>query len=201
MPPKDKRAYVSPLRERQAATTRDRIVAAAITLLAEHPETELSHETVALAAGIATRTVYRHFPSRSRLLDSIWDEIDQRLGLSTLPTSGSAELLAAIPNLFALLDANAAIVNALITTHAGHEMSLRTGDRRLRAIEAALADDTRGMARAERDRLIGLVRVLTSPMTWHVLRQKTRVTGNEPARAVVWAIEQLLGVGQRSAGA
>ena len=192
MPPKAKRTYSSPLREQQAATTRDRIVAAAITLLTESTRADLSHETVALAAGIATRTVYRHFPARADLLDATWEEIDRRLGLSELPETNSADLLAAIPRLFARLDANARVVTALITTSVGHEMSQRTGSRRLRAIESALASDTRAMPRRQRARVIALARVLTSPMTWYLLRQKTHVTGDEPARAVAWAIESLL---------
>jgi hypothetical protein len=99
--------------------------------------------------------------------------------------------------LFARLDANAALVNALITSNTGHEMSRRTGERRLEAIERSLADETSHLPRAERNRLIGLVRVLTSPMTWHVLHEKTRVTGDEPARAVMWALRQLIAATER----
>lgn len=194
MSPKQKRSYSSPLRQQQAATTRERIIAAALDVLTAHPAAELSNESVGRAARIATRTVYRHFPTRTDLLDAVWEEIDSRLGLSQLPSTDSAALLDFVPELFARLDANAPVVNALITSNAGHEMSRRTGERRSRAIESALTHETRNMTRAERDRLTALVRVLTSPMTWHVLRQKTRVTGNEPALAVTWALRRLIGV-------
>jgi AcrR family transcriptional regulator len=192
MSQKRKRSYSSPLRQQKAAVTRDRIISAAITLLTDQPAGELSHESVGRAAGIAARTAYRHYPTRSDLLDAVWEEIDQRLGLSQLPTSDSAALLAAVPELFARLDANSAVVDALITSNTGHEMARRTTERRLEAIERALASETNQLSRVARDRLIALVRVLTSPMTWHILRQKTRITGDEPSLAVTWALRRLI---------
>ncbi len=193
MSQKRKRSYSSPLRQQQAATTHQRIIDAAIALLTARPGSEISHESVGRAASIAVRTVYRHFATRSQLLDEVWEQLDARLGLSRLPGTGSAALIAFVPELFSRLDANAAVVDALITSHPGHEMSSRTGERQLEAIERALARETINLPRAERDRLVGLVRVLTSPMTWHMLHQKTRVTGDEPAQAVTWALRKLIG--------
>lgn len=197
MSQKWKRPYSSPLRRQQAAATHRRIIEAAVVHLTEHPGSEMSHESIGRASGIAARTVYRHFPTRSDLLDEVWEEIDRRLGLSQLPATDSAALIAFVPELFSRLDANAAIVNALITSNTGHEMSRRTGERGLEAIERALKAETKAMTVAERDRLTGLVRVLTSPMTWHLLHQKTRVTGDEPALAVTWALQRLIDAAPR----
>ena len=192
MPPKPKRPYSSPLRQQQAALTHRRIIDAAIALLTDGPGAELSHESIGSAAAIAVRTVYRHFPTRSDLLDEIWEELDERLGFSKLPTTSSAAIIDFVPQLFDRLDANAAIVNALITSSTGHEMSHRTGARRVLAIRQALKHETKHLPQAERDRLTGLVRVLTSPMTWHILSQKANMSHDEPARAVTWALQLLL---------
>ena len=198
MSQKPKRSYSSPLRQRQAALTHRRIVDAAIALLTDRPGAEISHESIGRSAGIAVRTVYRHFPTRSDLLDEVWEELDERLGLSKLPTTSSADVIEFVAQLFSRLDANSAIVNALITSSTGHEMSRRTGERRLQAIRQALARETDRLPRSERNRLVGLVRVLTSPMTWHILSQKADMSHDEPAQTVTWALRQLLSATERS---
>lgn len=185
------RPYASPLRQQQSDTTRRLIVDSGIALLTEQPSAEVSQETIGRRADIAPRTVYRYFPSRSDLLDAMWEEIDARLGLSDFPET-TIELLAFIPELFRRLDAHASVVEALITSTTGHEMAQRTDERRLKAIERALQSSTSHLSRRQRDRLVALVRVLTSSMTWYLLRQKTRVTGDEPAEAVDWALRTLI---------
>ncbi|MEO7104527.1 MAG: TetR family transcriptional regulator [Gemmatimonadaceae bacterium] len=170
----------------------------AIALLADRPGAEISHESIGTAAAIAVRTVYRHFPTRADLLDEVWEALDDRLGFSRLPTtSGAAAVIDFVPQLFKRLDANAAIVNALVTSNTGHEMSRRTGERRVQAIRQALTHETKHLSQAERDRLIGLVRVLTSPMTWHILSQKAEMSHDEPAEAVTWALRQLFHAAER----
>lgn len=192
MSPKLKRSYASPIRQQKAAATHRRIVDAAIALLTDRPGAEISHESIGRATAIAVRTVYRHFPTRSDLLDEIWEELDDRLGLSRVPTTSSAAVIEFVPQLFSRLDANSSIVNALITSSTGHEMSRRTGERRLHAIRQALAHETGQLPQIERNRLVGLVRVLTSPMTWHILSQKADMSHDEPAEAVTWALRRLL---------
>ena len=197
MSQKSKRSYSSPIRQEQAALTHRRIVDAAIAMIADRPGSEISHESIGRAAGIAVRTVYRHFPTRSNLLDEVWEELDERLGLSKLPTTSSAAIIEFVPQLFGRLNVNSDIVNALITSSTGHEMSRRTGERRLQAIRQALAHETDQLPRTERNRLIGLVRVLTSPMTWHILSQKADMSRDEPAQTVTWALRQLLSASER----
>src|SRR5689334_8535118 len=70
--PKKKRAYDTTLRKEQAAGTRDDIVAAAAAILKTgvRPE-QLSFAEVADRAGIAIRTVYRHFAEPGDLLQAV----------------------------------------------------------------------------------------------------------------------------------
>lgn len=185
------RPYTSSLRQLQTDATRRLIVDSGIALLTENPSHQVSHEAIGARADMAPRTVYRYFPSRAELLDAMWEELDQRLGLSELPET-AIELMVLIPELFRRLDAQAPVVEALITSTTGHEMSRRTDERRLKSIERALLTATAHLSRRDRDRLVALVRVLTSPMTWYVLRQKTRVTGDQPAEAVDWALRTLI---------
>lgn len=185
------RSYSSALRRQQAEATNRAIVETAVELLTDDPAADLSHERVAEGAGMAVRTVYRHFPSRSELLDAVWEEIDARLGLSEFPET-TIELLAFVPELYRRLEQHAPVVKALITSPTGQEMARRTDERRLAAIECALSGATAHLPTRERNQLVALVRVLTSPLTWYLLQRKTRVVGDEPAAAVDWALRTLI---------
>ena len=71
--------YDSPLRREQAEQTRSRIVGAAVELIVGGVE-GLTMQEVAKAAGVALRTVFRHFPTREDLLDAIWRALQVRMG-------------------------------------------------------------------------------------------------------------------------
>jgi AcrR family transcriptional regulator len=73
------RRYVSKLRSEQTKDTRERILAGAarITLF---DATRITHATVAHSAGVAERTVYRHFPTLSALHDAFAKYQEQRFG-------------------------------------------------------------------------------------------------------------------------
>lgn len=73
------RRYVSRLRSEQTKDTRERILAGAarITLF---DATRITHTAVAHSAGVAERTVYRHFPTVSALHDAFAKYQEQRFG-------------------------------------------------------------------------------------------------------------------------
>ena len=63
------------LRQRHTAVTRGQILEVAWRLLVDHPQAPFSHELVATRAGVAARTVYRHFPRRADLLQALWERV------------------------------------------------------------------------------------------------------------------------------
>jgi AcrR family transcriptional regulator len=73
------RKYRSPLRKQQANATRQRILDAAgrITVL---DIARVTHAAVARAAGVAERTVYRHFPTVASLHDAFAKLQEERFG-------------------------------------------------------------------------------------------------------------------------
>src|SRR3954470_15801013 len=60
------------------AETRERIVSAALQQLADGGYPSASVQTVARRAGVATGTVYRHFPSKSDLFAEVFRRASQR---------------------------------------------------------------------------------------------------------------------------
>jgi AcrR family transcriptional regulator len=79
----------------RAAAVRERIVGAALDQLAEGGYASASVVTVARRAGVATGSVYRHFPSKADLFAEVFRRASQRevdvlveLGRGTAPVAG-----------------------------------------------------------------------------------------------------------------
>src|SRR3954447_12058439 len=68
----------TPKTEARRAETRERIVGAAIDQLADGGYASASVHTVALRAGVATGTLYRHFPSKSELFAEVFRRASAR---------------------------------------------------------------------------------------------------------------------------
>jgi AcrR family transcriptional regulator len=64
--------------EQRKAQARERIVAAALEQLAEGGYSSASVQVIAARAGVATGTVYRHFPSKSDLFADVFRRASQR---------------------------------------------------------------------------------------------------------------------------
>ena len=79
-----KRRYHSPLREQQAAETRQRLIKAGVELVQELPDWDwknLTFKAVGQRAGVSERTVYRHFSSERQLRDAVMDELVTASGI------------------------------------------------------------------------------------------------------------------------
>ena len=79
------RRYNSPGRDAAAAQTRERIVAAAATILGSAEGMhDFSLDAVAKAAGVTRLTVYNQFGSRRAVLEAVFDRVALRGGLHRL---------------------------------------------------------------------------------------------------------------------
>ena len=72
----------APPRDNDHELTKDRIVAAAITIADRDGLAELAMRRIATALGVATMSLYRHIPSRDELIRAM---IDQAIGDARLP--------------------------------------------------------------------------------------------------------------------
>jgi AcrR family transcriptional regulator len=83
-----KRTYNSPRRRQQAAETRAEILAAAQRLFARHGYAATSVAAIAQEAGVATKTVYLAFESKSGVLRGLWNaQLRGQRDDTTLPPS------------------------------------------------------------------------------------------------------------------
>jgi AcrR family transcriptional regulator len=78
-----------------ARRNRDLLLSAALAAFAEHGADDVSLEEIARRAGVGIGTLYRHFPTRQALLESVYrDQVDALCALATdlldAPSAGEA---------------------------------------------------------------------------------------------------------------
>lgn len=79
-----RRRYHSPVREQQAAQTRQKLIMAGVELVQALPDWDWKHLTfkaVSQRAGVSERTVYRHFASERQLRDTVMEQLVTASGI------------------------------------------------------------------------------------------------------------------------
>ncbi|MES2450196.1 MAG: TetR/AcrR family transcriptional regulator [Pseudomonadota bacterium] len=84
------RPYASAKRSAKAAETRERLIAAAATVLRDQGAAALSLEAVASVAGVTRLTVYHQFGSRRGLLEALFDRLAEAGGMMDIASAMGA---------------------------------------------------------------------------------------------------------------
>jgi AcrR family transcriptional regulator len=188
----EKRAYSSKLREQQMEQTRELIIEALADQVWREGLADFSVPKVAKRAGVATRTVYRYFPSRDDLLDAVGEWIRTRAPEPPQPRSLD-DFVRYTRDLYAYFDRNPQLVDLQALPGLGREVQERWRAKRLVAGREALAqwmpeiDDEH-----ERVRRFAPVRVLLSSRAWLQMTRELGMTSEQAADAACAAIDTLL---------
>jgi AcrR family transcriptional regulator len=196
MTPSGVRPYRSALRGAQQQQTRERILEAAIGQIAEEGLGELTVPLVAERAGVSLRTVYRHFPSKDDLIDSVAEFRDLQFGVHGPPATVE-ELLETTPRLFEGFAARDDLVRAADVSAAGRHIHDRARRRRAKALSRIFEEVTRDLSPTEARRLAAIVQVLWSTRAWLTLHDNWGMDGKEAGKAAQWAIATLLDEARR----
>src|SRR2546423_264057 len=157
------RVYESPLREEQAAATRERILRALRDLIVEEHPANVTMADVAKRAKVSERTVYRHYPTREELFHALFTwAVTAGEDLSPIRATDPAGLIAMAQRMFPMWEANADIVRPLNPLPFSAEMRAPRADRRRSQIIEALEPVTAGLAPESARRLQALAHLLTS---------------------------------------
>ena len=183
-------AYRSPLRAEQKLATRQRILDAAGRLMEDRELEEFSFTAIAKEAGVQERTVYRHFPSKTALVEALCVWFQQRVHYEFAHTE--QELLAKPKQTFPGFAANERLVRALWSSRQGREFRLSNVDERKRGIESAIAQAVRGLPPRQAKWIAAVVHVLLSSATWQTMKDYWGLSGEEAGKASSMALELLL---------
>jgi len=175
---------------RQREATRQSILDAALAQLLKQPTATFSHETLATAAGVAPRTVYRHFPTKQDLTMGLWQRLREEHG-TQWPTS-ERDIVPALRRTcrqFADLEplTRAAVAASSSTGYPTHGSAEgRT------AFRASLATRRAGLPAREADRLVANCLAIYSAPYWLMLRDRGQLSATEAEAAAVTAMQALL---------
>ncbi|MEW6268134.1 MAG: helix-turn-helix domain-containing protein [Thermodesulfobacteriota bacterium] len=158
-----KRSYDASRRRAAAQETAAHIVAAATELVTEgvRPE-EMSYADVAARAGVATRTVYRHFPTTADLVVAIGAATLNRFTGGTLAEDrpGVAEQLG---RFHAEMCAEPKLIRVLIDT------PLRSSIDYASYLKRVFADVLEDLPARHRDAAAAAIEALVNPYAWEVM--------------------------------
>ena len=189
------RKYKSPARQEAKQDTRDRILDAMVDVVTREGVLAFTVQNVASAAGVAHRTVYRHFATREALLDGL-DELLERRGTEAgvvLPTpSDPAELPKMVGAAYHGFDAFRDGMRAYVILSIALGRRVPSFDRRTRSARANIARAFPGLTRQEVRAAAGMVRLLVSTRTWFLLTTEQSMSTDAAGRAASWAMEALL---------
>ncbi len=183
-----RRAYHSPIREKQAAETRERIIASGVRLVHGFKDWDwknLNARAVALGAGVSERTVHRHFTSERKLRDAVLQRLVQESGikLDSLRLDNYAQIT---EKLFRYLSTFASTPVAVEDPSLANIDAIRRG-----AVLAAVREATPDWSESEREIAAGALDLAWTPPSYDRL---VAAWGLEPTRAIdtlTWLIKVL----------
>lgn len=179
------------IRDHYKAMTRDRILDAALDLMAEG-EAALTIASVASQAGVTDRTVYRHFATREALLEAIWPRLQARVASKGFPRTAQA-LIDTPRDLFPRFDEQPNLVRASVYSESGREVRLKSNAERQAAMLACVEDALPGLSDAAKRRRAAIVQLIDSAYAWAVMKDFWGLDGVEAGKAASEAIAILLG--------
>lgn len=157
--------------------------------------TEFSIPDVAREAGVSIRTVYRNFPTKGDLLAALEVDLAERIGYSLPRLRDLAALTANVRAYFHALDGMDDTIRAVWASQIAREARDSVGvPAKLAAIAEALDPMVVGrLSGGDRSHLYNIIATLFSQYTLQRMKDDLRLTADEAAESIVWAIQTLVG--------
>jgi AcrR family transcriptional regulator len=177
--------------ERKRQVTRDAVLDAVIDVFRDR-RFDFSVQEVANRAGLAHRTVYRHFPTRDALIDGVAERFEASLAAHGFSEGDTVEeVVDRVEARFAWFDSEADLVHAVaintLVTGQRTAPSRRRGER----MRALVRERYPNLPVEEFEAAFVAIRALIGVMGWHTLTSEG-VASNVAARTVRRIVEVAL---------
>lgn len=178
------RRYRSPLRQAQAEQTQQQIVEAAYGALATVAADELSYAALAERLGISVRTVYRHFPERTALLEAV---ARHHVEVLTGPEGGLPRDLRGAADL--LRRVHQMLEDQPHTYRLFFQLPIRSQGGVQRLVEVIWAEVLARVPARDRAAAAGLFEMFMSPYAYDVLHENWGLSAPETSRVCLVALD------------
>jgi AcrR family transcriptional regulator len=180
------RQYDSPIRRRQVADTRERIMAAGCELLHSTSVKDwkaLTIRSIARQAGISERTVYRYFRDERELRDAVMHRLEQNAGidLTGMRLEDVSDVAGHIFGHLASYPPESKPVLDPTLAEARHRLHGALAD--------AVAEVTADWSDAQRTKAAALLDVLWSVASYERLTVDWQLDRDDAIRTISWAIQ------------
>ena len=179
------------LRERQAALIRDAILEGLADRLDHDDPDDIVMPQVAAEAGVSLRTLYRYFPTREAMFDTVGDHIVARLGLPR-QIVGADDIATVFLESARRGAQSPRLVRAMLWTRLGRRARSSHRRRRVESITAALGEVTSHLPLAEARRREGAIVYLSSLPAWITVSEECGLSAEDARLGIAWAIRTLV---------
>lgn len=189
----ESRTYTSPLRASQAEQTHNLILDTLAEMVAEDGFEGIVVNELAKRAGLAARTVYRHFPDRDALHDALAKRIsDLAVWTATGLSEKSSDWPEVIQQVFLEFDAQETVSTVAARLNAVRGRASSDSNQRRSSFRDQIRAEFPTLAEAEIEALLAVVQLLGSSRTWLRLREELNMTGEQSGPIMRWLLELVL---------
>jgi AcrR family transcriptional regulator len=182
------RPYRSELRAEQVEETRERILDAALRVIATGVAS-VSIPAVAREAGVSVPTVYRHFGTKADLLRELYPHAARRGGLDGIPDPRTVgDVREAVRAIFERLDALDDLARAAMASPGADEVRAATMASRYQRIRRLGDSIEPRLSKADQDRITRLLVILTSSSSLRTWRDHLNSTVEQAADDIDWIL-------------
>jgi AcrR family transcriptional regulator len=180
----------SNLRKKQTETTRQQILDLAWELLVTYPHEQFSHDAIAERGGMAVRTVYRHFPHRTDLLQALWQRVRDESG--TRFPSMEGEIVPLVLETFGHFHDHEPLIRSSLAFPASMELREQGSLEGRAAFRKSLKEILQRLPNASQRRIVAVCLGIWSAPFWQLLRDRGELNREEAQEAGAWAMEVIL---------
>lgn len=149
----------------------------------------VTHDAVAVEAGVSRRTVYRRFADQTALRKRVWELLSPPGALD----GDLAQLLdGGIVEGFLAFDAEAPAMTVTMASAEGRAIRNQMRPQRVEYYRRVFQESTAHLPETVQTQVIAVLQLLCSGLAWREFRDQWNLTGKDAGEAATWAVRALL---------